>query len=105
MTVPPLLLSLSFVIAGCSVCLDRPDPAPERVEETRLAYAQEALDLLLQREVRLLRTSYRIRVGAADLCGDEIAPILGLSVASSGDSRIRSGCSTCSITPRRREPA
>ncbi len=43
------------------------------------------MDLLLEREVRVLSVSYQIRVAAVELCGDEVAPVLGLSAARRTD--------------------
>lgn len=65
--------------------LDRPvvDAATTEATTKRLR-ADTLADTRLLRE-RLLRISYALRTGAVSLCGEEVAPVLGASIARSYD--------------------
>jgi beta-barrel assembly-enhancing protease len=51
----------------------------EIAEAERLS--QRALDHWLESEVRLQRISQRVRVAGRELCGDDVSPVLGLTVS------------------------
>lgn len=83
-----LALALAFVAAAaCARPLSRPAPGAAEISAAEEAVAGEALALLLERGARVLAVAYRLRTEAAELCGDDVAPILGVLAAQRQDFR------------------
>ncbi len=69
-----------FSSAGCTTH-PAPAPGPEFTDDALHGeYADASVRLYLRRHARLLGVSYAIRTAGTDLCGDDVAPILGIAV-------------------------
>jgi len=69
-------LALAAVTLGAVACAT---PTPPVEPEQRALY-ENALDLWIERYVRLQVVSHRIRLAGADLCGTDLSPVFGAAL-------------------------
>jgi membrane-associated protease RseP (regulator of RpoE activity) len=67
------------------LALDRPDVGEEAVEAHQSKLREEALERLRSDIRRIQNVSYRLVVAGASVCGEQIAPVLGATVARRQD--------------------
>jgi membrane-associated protease RseP (regulator of RpoE activity) len=80
-----VLVSLLAVLGGCARSLERPALAEETLQSEDKQLLEDALSLMVERWSRVLAVSYRLRTAGAELCGEHVAPILGLVGARATD--------------------
>jgi len=72
------LLLAAFALWACQTRLGAPEPVAEASDATRKELAREAVGAYVEQIQRVLALALRLRVAGAGLCGDAVAPILGL---------------------------
>ena len=68
------------VLVGCVARLAPPQPDEEQAEGVREVYTTAAVNDFIGMVERVLRVSGRLRTAGAPLCGDRVAPLLGIDV-------------------------
>lgn len=74
-------IAMLLFSVGCVARLAPPAPNEARAESARGLYTAAALSDAREMVERVLRISGRLRAAGAPLCGDEVAPLLGINVA------------------------
>jgi hypothetical protein len=76
-------------LLACGQQLRLPSVAPEVVTQRELEFSERSLRLFLDSQIRVAEIGYRIRLAGAELCGEEIAPMLGVVALRRTDLRNR----------------
>ncbi len=88
MTTPKRILDLLVLCICTLLCcagMERPEASEAELEEEIRLLRKQARDQLHADVGRIVEVGYRLRVGAAALCEEEIAPLLGAAIARRGD--------------------
>lgn len=82
---PGLLLALLVLVAagppGCAQRLAPPRADAQAVSETFDTWLEDAMVSVVADAERVLRLANRVRVAGAPLCGERVAPLLGVQVS------------------------
>jgi hypothetical protein len=73
-----LLCASWALLTSCGSQLRLPEVDPTALTRMQFEFSEESLRLFLDNQIRLTDIAYRIRVEGAELCGEEISPVLGV---------------------------
>ena len=80
-----LVAAAVAVAIGCGAQLKSPQAEAGAIAEERARQREFALTEWMRRQGRVEAVAARVRVANAELCGDDVRPYLGMSVASTAD--------------------
>jgi hypothetical protein len=80
-----LVFASVAVAIGCGAQLKSPQAEAGAIAEERERQREFALTEWMRRQGRVEAVAARVRVANAELCGDDVRPYLGMSVASTAD--------------------
>lgn len=76
---------LLAALTGCARTLEKPELDTQVVQNEDKQLLEDALTVVVERWSRVLAVSYRLRPTGVSLCGEHVAPILGLIGARASD--------------------